>query len=539
MEKKIDLSMMPRTELEKFAMEASGEAERLKALVEAKEAELRLLRREKFGSRSEKRKKEETPDENQLSLFNDAEALAQPEAEEPKLEKVRRTRKTKKKGCKKAKLEKLPKDTTEYTLQEEERACPVCGNEMAVMKRTVRKEVEVIPARVVVHEHITESYVCRQCEDKGTQTPIIKAPSPKPMLNASFLSPSMAAYILTRKYDNRDPIYKISSDFAGHGLELSDQMISNWVLRTAEEYGQPLYERMWEHLKGCDYINADETGIQVLEEPGRKAQSKSYMWLFCRNHTEKPLVLYEYAPTRSGEAVKKALEGYQGIVQCDGYDGYNAAEGIVRMGCLAHIRRKFNDAKEALDPKIVKEAGALEMEALKKCGRLFELDEEVKGKPVEERLSWKEQHIRKESDDFFKWLQQIRDKGEAAGALLLKAVNYALNERQYFENYFTDGRIEMSNNLAERAVRPFAMGRKNWLFCRTPRGAKASAIWYSIIVTAKENGLLPFEYLRYLLEELRGKKVSAMPDEQIDRLLPWSGQLPQECYCAGMLKDDG
>lgn len=263
MMKQIDMAQMPRKELEKFAMEASGEAERLRAVVEAKEAELRLLRKEKFAGKSEKSRNDNV-DEAQLSFFNDAEALARPDAEELKLEKVKPPRKPKKKGRKKEKLEKLPVKRTEYVLSEEEAVCPQCGSGLAQMKKTVRKEVEIIPAKVVVHEHITQHYVCRECEKKELHTPILQAESPKPLLAGSFLSPSMAAYVIDRKFENRDPVYKISSDFKSHALNLSDQTISNWILRTSEVYGRPLYERMWDHLLKSDYINADETTVQVL-----------------------------------------------------------------------------------------------------------------------------------------------------------------------------------------------------------------------------------------------------------------------------------
>ena len=399
MMKQIDMAQMPRKELEKFAMEASGEAERLRAVVEAKEAELRLLRKEKFAGKSEKSRNDNV-DEAQLSFFNDAEALARPDAEELKLEKVKPPRKPKKKGRKKEKLEKLPVKRTEYVLSEEEAVCPQCGSGLAQMKKTVRKEVEIIPAKVVVHEHITQHYVCRECEKKELHTPILQAESPKPLLAGSFLYPSMAAYVIDRKFENRDPVYKISSDFKSHALNLSDQTISNWILRTSEVYGRPLYERMWDHLLKSDYINADETTVQVLNEEGRKAQTKSYMWVFCDNHTAKPLVLFKYAASRNGDVAKKALENYKGIVQCDGYDGYNKVNGIIRTGCFTHVRRKFHEVLKAVDPKLPKEASASEREALKRCNRLFELDRKAKEQPVEKRLQWKEAFVREDMEDF-------------------------------------------------------------------------------------------------------------------------------------------
>lgn len=515
---------MQRKELEEYAMNASVEIDALKMKVQQYEAQLRLMARKKYGSSSEKTK----VDENQISIFNEAEETAQMDQPEPKIEQVKRPRKKKSKGAKEAKIKDIPKKTTEYTLQEEDSLCPVCGSPMAVMTKKIRKEIEIIPAKVTVHEHVSYVYVCKECEKNEDSTPILRAPSPAPLLPGSILSPSLAAYILCRKFENRDTTYKMEEDFKIAGLDLSRQTLSNWVLRTAERYGKPLYDRLKEYLKEESYLHADETPVQVLREPGRRAESKSYMWLFLNNHmSAHPIVLYHYAPSRSGDVPKEFLKGYKGILQCDGYDGYNKVEDVIRMGCLAHVRRKFVEAEESLAKAGVNLRKTVEHKGVRWCDVLFKMDARAKKVPLEERLEWKEAFMRRKQEAFFRWVE--KEAGRQWPSALSKALKYCLNERKYLENYFYDARIEFSNNLAERSVRPFAMGRKIWLFCNTPRGAESSAIWYSLVVTAKENGRDPYKYLDYVLDQLRGKEGEDLTDEELDLLLPWSDKLPDSC----------
>ena len=525
----IDLTKMTREELETFAMEALTEAEALKQKVDFYEEQLRLMRQKKFGTSSEKNQ----VDENQLSLFNDAENEADLTKEEPKMENVRKVRNAKKKGEKDAKTKKLEKKVTEYTLNEKERICPACGQEMAKRKTVVRKEIELIPARFVEHTHITHVYVCKNCEKTGTNTPIISAPAPASVLEGSLVSPSLAAYLICRKYENRDTVYKMERDMKAAGLNLSKQTISNWILRTAERYGKPLYEKMQQHLLSQTYLHADETTVEVLHEEGRKPQSKSYMWLFCNGQEEKePIFVYHYAATRSGKVAQTFLKGYQGILQCDGYDGYNQVENILRMGCLAHVKRKYVDAKRGMNAKLPEEAYEVVNTGIAYCDRLFQLDEEVKQRPLAERKAWKEENLRNVMNAFFQWAQK-EEASSVSGTLLQKALRYTLNERVYLETYFTDGRIELSNNRAERGIRPFVMGRKNWLFCNTPRGADSSAIWYSLVETAKANQLKPYDYVAYILNQMRGKPADERKDDFLEKLLPWSKDIPEECKVTG------
>ena len=523
--KQVDLAQMPRKELEEYAMQACVENDILKQQVEQYEAQLRLLSRKKYGRSTE----QTNVDEQQLSIFNEAEEDADLQKPEPKIDQVKKPVK-KSKGQKQAKIKDIPKQVTEYTLQGEQTICPVCGNPMAVMSRKVRKEIEIIPPKVTVHEHIAYIYVCRTCEKQEVSTPILRAPSPAPLLPGSVLSPSLAAYILCRKFENRDSLYKMEADFHATGLELRRQTLSNWILRTAERYGQMLYGQLTKHLLEETYLHADETPLQVLHEPGKSAQSKSYMWLFATNHTAAhPIILYHYADSRSGEIPKAFLQSYQGILQCDGYDGYNKVEHVIRMGCLAHVRRKFMDAEKSLKKVGVNSRNIPERKGIRWCDLLFRMDARAKRVCLANRKAWKETYIRKKMEAFFRWAEKEAAIAGPVNTALSKALHYLLHERKYLENYFCDARIEFSNNLAERSIRPFVMGRKNWLFCNTPRGADSSAVWYSLVVTAKENGLQPYPYLEYVLDQLRGKTKEAITEEELDALLPWSEQIPQSC----------
>ena len=525
MEKNIDFTKMSRAELEDFAMKASSQAEALKQQVSFYEEQLRLMRQKKFGASSEKNQIAE--EQETMSFFNDAEAEADETKEEPKIEKVKPVKKAKKKGDKQAKTQKLEKVVTEYTLEEKDRVCPTCGSEMAKMKTVVRKEIEVIPARFIEHTYLTQVYVCKECEKNGTETAIVKAPSPAPLLPASLLSPSLAAWILCRKYENRDTVYKMERDFKTAGLQLSKQTLSNWILRTAERYGKPVYERLHQHLLQESYLHADETTVEVLREDGKAPQSKSYMWIFCNGQeSAHPIFLYHYAPSRSGTVPKAFLKDYRGYLQCDGYDGYNQVEQTTRIGCLAHVRRKYVDAKKGMPKGLPDAAYAAVNTGISYCDQLFDLDRQAKELPLGQRMTYKQTEVRKAMDAFFEWAE--KESVQSSG-LLAAAIRYTLNERAYLQNYFLDGRIELSNNRAERSVRPFVMGRKNWLFCNTPRGAEGSSVWYSLVETAKANGLKPFAYASYLLEQMRGKQPEDLCDEFLDTLLPWSEGIPDTC----------
>ena len=270
-------------------------------------------------------------------------------------------------------------------------------------------------------------------------------------------------------------------------------------------------------------LHADETTLQVLHEPGKSANTNSYMWLYrTSGDTDKHIVLYEYRPTRSGSNAKAFLTGYKGYLHTDGYSGYhNLPEDIVVVGCLAHVRRKFDEALKGLAKEQRKDSAA--DIGMWYCNALFKLEKKYAPYPPEKRYEARIKYSLPLAQDFLLWAKK-ESKNILPKMLTGKALNYLSEQWIYLKNVYRDGRLEFSNNRAERSIKPFVIGRKNWLFANVVKGAKASSVIYSIIETAKENGLKPFEYLVFLLENMPNTTTG-----KIDDLLPWSDFVPTSC----------
>lgn len=406
-------------------------------------------------------------------------------------------------------------------MPESERICPDCGGALRVAGQNVRKELTIIPAQVKVVEHRQEVYSCRYCENHSDHIPAVKAPSPEPLITDSFASPSLVAHIINQKYTMSVPLYRQEQAFLREGIPLSRQTMANWILRVTEDCFELPYSRMKAHLLAHDVNHADETTCQVLHEPGKKANTNSYMWLYCTSgDAEHPVILYEYQPTRSSSHPKRFLDGWKGYLHADGYQGYHyLPPGITVVGCWVHLRRKLTDAYKSLSEK--EKENLVLPEAITRIGVLFHLESQWKDLGAEERQKLRLEKSKPLAEAFFAWLDSL---GALPKSPLGMAVTYAREQRKWLMNFYLDGRLELSNNRAENHVRPFVVGRKNWLFCSTQRGARASSIIYSIIETAKANGLKPFEYLRFLLETVPGTSTN-----NIDSLLPWGNAVPDSC----------
>ena len=342
-------------------------------------------------------------------------------------------------------------------------------------------------------------------------------------MNHSLASPSSVANVMYQKYVNSVPLYRQEKDWEQMGIALSRATMANWIIRCSQDYLFPVVEHMRKILLSRDVIHCDETPVQVLKEEGKKPQTKSYMWLYSTgNDGCEPIILYDYQPSRNGDHAVTFLKDFKGYVHSDGYSGYNKLTGIIRCGCWAHLRRKFIEAipaKKTIDVLTNAEVGR------DYCDQLFMIERKLKALSPEERRIKRLELETPVLEAFWCWLEKLNVlKGSALG----KAVNYALNQRKYMENYLLDGRCSISNNAAENAIRPFTVGRRNWLFSDTPKGASASAAVYSIIETAKANGLNVYTYLEYLL--------MYMPDtdwrnnlEELDDLMPWAEAVQVEC----------
>ena len=320
-------------------------------------------------------------------------------------------------------------------------------------------------------------------------------------------------------------MYRLEQEFNRQGLKLSRQTMANWLLKASEKWLRPVYDALHKRLCREPVLHADETTLQVLKEPGRSSTSKSYMWLYRTSGCAKQaIVLYEYQPTRKAEHAEAFLKGFSGWLHADGYQGYHRLPGNIRVvGCWAHARRKFDEALGTLPQEKRKDSPAAMGEWY--CSQLFKLEQAFAELTPEERYEKRLEQEKPVLDALLSWANEMQAK-TAPKSALGKAIYYLLEQWSYLTRYLEDGRLELSNNRAERSIKPFVMGRKNWLFANTSGGAQASSVIYSLIETAKANGLDPYRYLLWVLRN--APQLSETDEAWAEKLLP--ANAPEECY---------
>ena len=365
-------------------------------------------------------------------------------------------------------------------------------------------------------ETVRLQYSCRHCEKTDTKVKIKIAPLPSSPIPKSIATPSLLSQIITSKYQYSLPLYRQETMFKQHGIDLNRKTMSEWMIKTSTLF-KPIVEKLHQYLLKQPVVQADETTLKVIRED----KTKCYMWVYCsgtdspneNQHDIKNIVLYDYHASRAGRCAVDYLQGFNGYLQADGYKGYEQVDAEL-IGCMAHARRKFVEAQTA-QPK--NKSGRAQL-AITKIAELYRVEKDIKGLSADEKKTIRQEKSLPLLKDFKQWLdksiQQVLPKS-AIG----KAIQYTLNQWDKLSGYIKSGDINIDNNRAERAIKPFVIGRKNWMFCNTASGANASAILYSLIETAKANGLTPFNYLMFLLEEL-----PKQPDD-LDYLMPWNVQL--------------
>ncbi len=477
--------------------------------------QLKISKKKIYGSSAEKI----AADYGQLNLFNEAELERQPLASEPKIEEITYTRKKSKKKSYDEKYGDLPVEEIVSDLSDEEKICEKCGTEMSFMRYETRRELKIVPAKVTVVEYKKAVYVCKNCDKNGIDGSFKTASGTPALIEKSLASPSVLAYIMNQKYSCAMPLFRQEQELKNMGVKLSRQTMANWMIAGANLL-KPLYEKLREQLIQESLIHADETPVEVLCEDGKNPTATSYMWVYRTGaHAGNPVILYKYEVGRSGDYAKKFLEGFNGYLHCDGWAGYDKVENAARCGCWVHLRRYFVNAFEVQpdNSDFSTPAG----QALLKIREIFRAEKLDPEKPSEKANYTLDEiaEIRKKKsaglvEDFFDFCEKHQGIS-LPKSLLGKAFTYALNQRKTLETFLSDPRIELTNNAAERAVKPFVIGRKNWLFCYSPAGAQASAVIYSIIETAKANNKNPRQYLDDVFEGIRlGKSVG--------ELLPWN-----------------
>ena len=470
--------------------------------------QIRHLRQLLFGRRSEKLPAGSTT--VQLPLFD----LPEPEHIEPV--KVTIESHDRKKPGRKPLPPELPRIEIVHDLPEEEKTCG-CGCELSRIGEEVSEQLDIVPARIQVLRHIRPKYACRRCEGVEDEGPAVRvAPMPPQIIPQSIVSPGLLAHVLTAKFVDHLPLYRQEKLFARLGVEIGRATMSNWAIKAAEAC-MPLLNLIRDEILAGKLINIDETTLQVLAEPGRAPTATSYMWLFRRGDPHRPALLYQYHPTRAGDVARTFLGDYQGIVQTDGFSGYDFLDrqaGVRHAGCLAHVRRKFMEVVKAQGKN--RSSGSAD-QALAIIQQLYGLEKEAKQWSPAMIAAMRAEKARPIMENFHLWLTKRASQTPPKG-LLGKAISYTLNQWDRLVVYLDDPILTPDNNMAENAIRPFVLGRKNWLFAGTPKGAEASALLYSLIETAKANNCEPYSYLRHIFEHLPWAHSLA----DYEALLPWN-----------------
>ena len=483
-----------RAEYDKL-LSAQAENAELSQKLDYLMGQLRLLKKKVFGSPSEQATEDLV---GQLSLlFNEAEAYTPPKDEAAESTPVAaHTRKKRSSNLDEVLPEGVEVEVVEHGIPEDERICGNCGTVMEQIGKEIHRTMILHPATATIREDVYYIYACQKCKTEADETPILETGKVPSVIPGSYASPEAIAHIMVQKFVMASPLYRQEQEWNRQGVQLSRQTMSNWLLRASDDWLKPIYDEMHRRLVQETVLHADETTLQVLREEGKSAQSKSYMWLYrTGKYAVQPMVLYEYQPDRKAENAEKYLNGFSGWLHADGYPGYHSLSKNIRVvGCWAHLRRKFDEAVKSLPKQDQANAAALQGQAY--CSRLFSIERELKDLPPEERYTQRLERSKPVMDALLAWASTVKAAPKSA---LGKALYYLKEQKDYLIRFLEDGRLELSNNLAERSIKPFVIGRKNFLFANTPRGAQGSAVIYSLIETAKANDLAPYRYLVWVL----------------------------------------
>lgn len=491
-------------------------------IIEQRDAEIEILREQinhlynkLFGKKSEKGC---IPSQGeQLPLFDMPEPDPGAEADDDSDDKTIISPHDRKKPGRRKLPKQLPRIEVIHDIPEKDKRCG-CGHGLSQIGSETSEKLDIIPAIIRVIRHIRLKYACKHCEGVQTDGPTVKiAPLPRQIINKGIVSAGLLSHIVIAKFCDALPFYRQEKQFERLGVSLPRATMSNNAMKAADKC-QPLIELLESKMRAGPLINIDETSLQVLKEPSRKADTKSYMWVRRGGESGKPVCLFNYAMSRSGAVAKELLADYSGVVQSDGYVAYAYLDSkdipVHHVGCWAHARRKFFDTQKAGGKK--KKPGSADV-ALKYIGNLYQVEKEAKKRNLsaEEIVELRHEYSEPILDSFHKWLLK-KHKHVTPKSLLGKAVTYCLNQWHRLAEYTKHGEVTPDNNLAENAIRPFVIGRKNWLFAGSPKGAEASATLYSLVETAKANKLDPYKYLRFIFEKLPFAEVQ----EDYQLLLP-------------------
>lgn len=502
----------PQQEIEQLKAQVVSQQSYIKQLEDA----LLKARQQRFGASSEK----QSPD--QIGLFNEAEFDSLEREEITPTENTTTVKShTRRKRTRISIPDDIERENITYDLTESEKVCPHDGTILKPIGEETHEQLDIIPAKLKAIRHIRKKYACPCCEQY-----VVTAKKPKQPIEKSIASPGLLAYIATNKYCDALPLYRQTELFKRIGIEFNRTQLANWMVKVGELI-QSLINLMQEHIRQQGVMHLDETTVQVLNEPDKPAQSKSYMWVIA-SYGEQPAVVYHYAPSRSGSVAESLLQGTHPstAIMVDGYEGYQKACNslqLKRLGCWAHARRRFVSAQK-LTQGTNKQKGKSKIgkadQALAFIQKLYAIERQIKDKPVDERYQIRHSQAKPIIEKLRQWLdknlQHTPPKVE-----LGKAMAYLHEQWPRLIGYLENGAYPIDNNPVENSIRPFTVGRKNWLFSNSQAGAHASANLYSVIETARANGLNPYEYLRLVFARLPNVENV----EDVESLLPWQSEL--------------
>ena len=483
------------------------------------EEQVRLLKHKRFGASSEK-------SDDQAELFNEVEATDVSLENDAEMDDAFDADNTavvetdtiqyerRKSRGRKPLPEDLPRVRIEHDLADSDKICD-CGCALTRIGEDISEQLDIIPATVQVLQHARQKYACKACE--STVRTAALPPQPIPKSNASA---GLLAYIATAKYQDALPLHRQESIFRRMDVDIPRNTLANWMMRCSDLIS-PLIAELDREIRRGKIIQCDETPLQVLKEPDKPPSSQSYMWVRRSGGPDRSIVLFDYADSRAGSIAAGLLDGFSGYLQTDDYAGYHATgrqEGLTHLGCWAHARRKFVEAQKAATPKDkkAKRIGKADV-AINFIAKLYAVEKQAKHISREDRYTLRQELSVPLLQVLREWLDKTLHSTLPKGALGT-ALGYLDKNWEKLIRYTDDGDVNIDNNLAENAIRPFVIGRKNWLFSATPRGAHASASLYSLIETAKANGLEPYHYVRDVFATLPSVKT----EEELQALLPWA-----------------
>ena len=491
--------------------------------------QIRIMNQRQFGRKSEKASDEFDGQMTIFDFFNEAEFRSELPSVEPQIEEIviHSYRRKKTVGKREETLEGLPTRIFHHTLSKEELS-EMFPEGYKELPEQVYKRLSIIPETFIADEHHVHVYASKKNTGK-----IVRANRPKDLFRDSIATPSLLAAVMNAKYANAVPLERQNKAFKQNGVDIPTNTLARWIISGAENYLSLMTDRLHQSLYSHDVIHADETPAKVMSIDGQKMKNgkQTYMWVYRNNpkSSSEPVIIYDWQPSRKADHPDEFLKEYHGVLVTDGYDGYHKIDrlrsDLTVAGCWVHARRPFAEFLKSVEGKDIK--GTIAHEAYQMITQIMHLDNTFDDLDDNDRLIQRQKVLKPLVDAYFSWTK-VKYEQVTKNSVIGRALYYSINQEKYLRVFLDNPRVPMDNNTAEQAIRPFTIGRKNFVIISSSNGAKASSVIYSIVETAKANNLNIYDYLELLLSEIP----THMDDKNLDfldKLLPWSDFVQNKC----------